>query len=203
MAKSPTFSWATPKVVGQYAWEGFSWLIIPVTFGYLAYLSIYKSTQIGIIQISLATLALLPWLLKLITRYLSEFSVGPKGVSGKIRQSVTNKYEIDKASQDVTPTSDNRFQSLLLQTKKVLHTLWKFQVDTFGDDDSKRWGFTVGPGTPDYLEFSLGVSELLKEGIATVDARGFVFLTNTGLEFCKQYNPEISASPFFYEKFSN
>jgi len=204
MANLSSFTRENLKVVTQYVWEVFSWMIMPATFGYLAYLSIYRdNAQIGIIQISLAALALFPWLLKLIARYFSEFSVGPKGVSGKVRQGTTDKSNIDPSSQALAPTNGDKFQILLLQAKRVLHTLWKFQVETFKDDDSKRWGFSVGPGAPDYLEFNLGVSELVKEGLAAVDHRGFVFLTNTGLDFCKQYKSEISTSPFFYEKFSS
>lgn len=208
------FIWRLAQDWAVGLWEAFCWIIAPCVFGYLAYLSINKKEEVSLMGVVLASLALLPWLLKLLSRYLSEFNVGPSGVSGKTREGVINKDEIEKKPTLVTaintkpdapttPPREDKFELLLPQTKKVLRTLWKFQVEHFGPDDARRWGFGVGTGAPDYQDFSLGLLELLKSKFVAVDARGLVFLSNEGVQFCKEYSPEISAYPIFYDKFGS
>jgi hypothetical protein len=136
-------------------------------------------------------------MLRLVTRYLSEFDIGPKGVSGKTRETVRNKDEIESKEPE------NRFSAFLPQTKKVLRTLWRYQVEHFGPDDIRRWGFTVGVGTGDYNDFSLGALELARLRLVIVDLKGFVFLTDSGVQYCKEHNEEIAKYPYYYSHFSN
>ena len=137
-------------------WEIVCWLIVPAVFGYLCYASITKKSEISVLQIALAAIALSPWMLRLLSRYLSEFNIGLKGVSGKTKEAVKNKDEIDdKAAIDLANERapeivETEFGKLLPQAKKVLRTLWKYQVEHFGPDDIRRWGFVVGTGAPDY-----------------------------------------------------
>lgn len=185
-----------PKIA-RVLWEVVCWLIVPVVFGYLCYASLTKKLDITILQICLAVIALSPWMLRLVTRYLSEFDIGPKGVSGKTRETARNKGEIESKEPE------NRFSAFLPQTKKVLRTLWKHQVEHFGPDDIRRWGFTVGVGTPDYNDFSLGVLELARLRLVVVDLKAFVFLTDSGVQYCKEHNEEIAKYPYYYSHFSN
>jgi len=183
-------------------------------------------------QFLLAVIAVSPWLLRLIASYLSEFNFGPSGVSGKTKQTVANKAEIENEemvtrhnnelanSKDKAETGNEplemavndapqpkdvqySFRELLPQSKKMLRTLWKYQVEHFGPDDIRRWGFTVGTTARDYTYFSLGTLVLLQKGWVSVDARGFVFLTNEGIAFCKQENGVVSAYPEYYSQFAN
>jgi len=208
------FTWRLAQDWAIGLWEAICWIIAPCAFGYLAYLSIHKKDEVSLMGVTLVLLALLPFLLKLLSRYLSEFNVGPSGVSGKTREGVINKDEIEKKPTIVTAINtkpdtstaalkEDKFDLLLPQTKKVLRTLWKFQVEQFGPDDARRWGFGVGTGASDYLDFSLGLLELLKSRFVALDARGLVFLSNEGVQFCKEYSPEISAYPIFYDKFGS
>src|SRR5207253_4108965 len=185
------------------------WFIIPVVFGYLCYASATKKLEVSVLQICLAAIALSPWILRLLSFYLSEFDIGLKGVSGKTRKAVRNKDEIDDtkpillANAQAAPPVESEFAQLLPQAKKVLRTLWKYQVEQFGPDDIRRWGFAVGTGAPDHPEFSLGITQLLLQHLVALDGRGFVFLTEAGIDFCKQHNKEINAYPFFYSLFNN
>lgn len=205
--------WRLVQKLALRLWEAICWLIAPCVFSYLAFLSIHRKEQITVMQVALASLALLPWLLRLLSRYLSEFNIGPAGVSGKTREGVVNRDEIEKKvlvtainTQRLIPATlpkDDKFDPLLPQTKKILRTLWKFQVEQFGVDDIRRWGFGVGTGAPDYLSFCLGLQELLKDNFVAIDSRGLVFLSNEGLQFCKDHSSEISLYPHFYDKFGS
>jgi hypothetical protein len=191
-------------------WEAFCWLIIPAVFGSLLIYSHYIGKDISWMQFILAAVAVSPWLLRLFTGYLSEFSFGPSGVSGKTKQAVANKGEIDKpkltaesADAPKPQAAEEKFSNLLPQTKKVLRTLWKYQVEHFGPTDIRRWGFSVGTNAPDYRSFSLGLLELINLHLVSVDTRGFAFLTNDGIVFCQKENESVSSYPDYYSHFAN
>src|SRR5438067_1757864 len=79
-------SWHFVRSLSRALWEVVCWFIVPVVFGYLCYASITKRFEISVLQICLAAIALSPWVLRLLARYLSEFDIGLKGVSGKTCQ---------------------------------------------------------------------------------------------------------------------
>ncbi|MGC3990189.1 MAG: hypothetical protein QM796_11005 [Chthoniobacteraceae bacterium] len=95
------------------------------------------------------------------------------------------------------------FAALQAQTRKVIKTLWTFQKKQFPNDLSKRWGFGIGIGAPDYMEFSTGLLEAIKYGLAVVGPRGLCFLSEVGVAYCEQHNEAIEAEPEFYRSFSN
>jgi hypothetical protein len=202
------------KRVAFYIWETFCWLIVPAVFGGLLYASFFR--PIAIMQFCIAAVAVSPWLLRFLSSTLSEFSIGPTGVTGKTKEAVRNKDEIEPpppapqlilAANDAHPPQPDQFPvpdpELSSQALKVVRTLWKFQVEHFGPDDIRRWGFAVGTGAPDYMEFSLGVLHLLQRQLVNVDGRGFVFLTDAGIQFCKTYNRWVTTFPHYYSTFSN
>lgn len=200
-------AWRVILIIARAIWEIFCWLIVPIVFGYFCFLSITKKFDVSKLQIFLAAIALSPWMLKLLARYMSEFNIGLKGVSGKTREGVRNKDELEGRKliefvNEKAPKTESEFGKLLPQTKKVLRTLWKYQVEQFGPDDIRRWGFAVSAAAPDYNDFGLGVLELLRQQLAATDSRGLVFLTNAGVDFCKKHNAEIVSYPDNYSHFS-
>lgn len=198
--------WRVTRCVALAIWEVICWMIIPLVFGFLCYGSITKKIDLSIPQICLAAVALSPWFLRLFARYLSEFNISLKGVSGKLKEGVRNKDEIDKpvyvGNEKHPLVSESEFTRFLAYTKKVLRTLWKYQVELFGPDDIRRWGFKADIRSQDYMAFSIGVGELLKRNLVAVDAHGLVFLTTEGIEFCKKENKEIVRYPELYSYFT-
>ena len=215
--------WIT--ILIQWLWEVFCWCVIPAGFGYLAYLSIYKQTQITFMQVILVGLTLSPWILRMMARHLSEFSIGPKGVSGKMKEgsiSVEPKKETigrqtiefanekqvvalanDRPETIVKSQTKTKFQALLPESKKVLRTLWNYQCAHFPGNDNERWGFSMATNSPAFMPFSLALLELLKLEWVFIGNNGMVFLSNAGLEFCRTNSDEVSAYPSFYSKFGN
>lgn len=181
---------------------------MPIVFGFLCYASVTKRFDITIFQSILASVALLPWILKLFSKYLSEFEVGAKGISAKIKETVRNKDEIEKPTVEVfvnekpSEKTASPFEVYMPEAKKILRTLWKQQVEHFGAEDLRRWGFSVGKGASDYSEFILGITQLLMEHLIVLKDDDFVFLSNEGIDFCIKYNKEISAYPSYYSSFS-
>ena len=195
--------WA--EVLIQWVWEFFCWCVIPAGFGYLAYLSIYKQTQITFMQVILVGLTLSPWILRMMARHLSEFSIGPKGVSGKMKEgsmTVEPKKETigkqtfefanekpvvalanDRAKTIIETQAKSIFQTLLPESKKVLRTLWNYQCAHFPGNDNERWGFSMATNSTVFVPFSLALLELLKRGWVFIGNNGMVFLSNEGLEF--------------------
>jgi len=201
--------WQTSKTLVLGFWEWFCWLVVPAVFGYLCYGSIHKKFEVNLLQVCLAAIAVSPWILRLLSKYLSEFDIGPKGVSGKIRETTKNKADVEAngmvyfANAVVPPNSSEEFNLLAPETKKVIRTLWKYQVEHFGPDDIRRWGFSVGINSPDYPSFIMGIAQPLMKHLIAMDQRGFVFLTDSGIAFCSDNNAEIAAHPYHYSRFSN
>jgi len=106
-----------------------------------------------------------------------------------------------EAARQAAPAQLPQFPSLRPETRKALKTLWTYQQSQFPNDTSKRWGFTVPSGSPEYIAFVIGVGELLKLGLATLDPRGFAFLTDSGLDYCLQYQAQIGAETLIYSNF--
>jgi len=95
------------------------------------------------------------------------------------------------------------FATLPSQTRKVLKTLWTFQQKQFPNDMSKRWGFGVALGSPEYMAYSLGVVDAIKLDLVAIEGRGFCYLTDVGFAYCKQHEAAITADTELYSSFSN
>lgn len=212
------------KILIQGGWEVFCWCVIPAGFGYLTYLSICKQTQITFMQVILVGLTLSPWILRMMARHLSEFSIGPKGVSGKMKEGFVTvepkketigKQTVEFANEKRVALANDRlaiaveapvksiFQTLVPESKKVLRTLWNYQCAHFPGNDNERWGFSMVTNSPVFMPFSLALLELLKLGLIFIGNNGMVFLSNEGMEFCRKNSDEVSAYPSFYSKFGN
>jgi len=198
----------TIRSICHFCLEAFCWLIIPVGFGFMLYLSYKTGHDATWMQFFLAILAFSPWLLRIFARYLAEFSIGPTGVSGKIRQSVINKAELATRGfamaaneAPAEPKPSDEFLALTSPARKVLGTLWKYQVELFGDKDIRRWGFVVDPKSPDFHPFNFGALELMQKQLVLFGPNGFLFLTNTGIDFCNKWNESVAAQKELYSNF--
>ena len=190
---------------------------IAIPFGILTLINLFCPHKVDWMTFVLAFLAASPWLLPLFAANFDEFAISLQGISGKTRRGTATAAEVEAASPpppralaiapavapEAAPNQPPAFTSLLPQTRKVLKTLWKFQQQQFPNDNSKRWGFTVGIRAPDYMAYSLGLLEAIRFGFVAVDARGFSFLTDVGLAYCQQQDPAIAAETEFYGTFSN
>jgi|GEM_PF-3280644 len=116
---------------------------------------------------------------------------------------IESKAAADAPAPEAASGAPPAFAALRPQTRKVLKTLWMFQQKQFPNDTTKRWGFGVSLGSPDYMAYSTGLLEALKYGFAAVDARGFCFLSAAGVAYCHQHDTAIAAETEFYGTFSN
>jgi hypothetical protein len=100
-----------------------------------------------------------------------------------------------------SPMPDSSFTKLSPDARRVLKTLWSFQVSIFGEDDERRWGFRTAPAAPSYPSFWLGATELVRLKYALAE-KYMVYLTNEGIEFCRQHRDSLEQEPLYYKKFS-
>jgi hypothetical protein len=75
--------------------------------------------------------------------------------------------------------------SLAPEEKKVLRTLWREQNRFIAEGRKEYWGFVIGPNASDYGDFVRGFSSLAQRRLLTQGAKGIVFLTKSGIEYCK------------------
>ncbi len=95
-------------------------------------------------------------------------------------------------------------QQFTYDAMKVLATLWHYQKGHFQGSREQRWTFTVGPGSPEYAEFSRGFIHLVSKGFTGLAPNnGQVMLTDAGFNFCQAHDPQISKWSDIYDKFSN
>ncbi|MBI3416948.1 MAG: hypothetical protein HY043_16780 [Verrucomicrobia bacterium] len=212
------------EVFIRWIWEAFCWFVIPAGFGLLAYLSIFKQVSITVVQVVLVALALSPWILRMMAHYLSEFSIGVKGVSGKMKEGVmivkseeTSDNQTVSLANEVQPSAlekkpeetkielsrKSKFQTFQPESKKILKTLWNYQRAHLPGNDNERWGFSMMTTSPILTPFSLALLELLKLGLVFIGNKGMTFLSDEGLKFCRDNSEEILAYPSFYSKFAN
>jgi len=79
--------------------------------------------------------------------------------------------------------------ALALEEKKVIRTLWKEQKRYIAEGRAEYWGFAVRSGSPDFGEFVRGFSSLAQRGLVMQWPWGIIFLTQTGIEYCKLNEP--------------
>jgi hypothetical protein len=103
----------------------------------------------------------------------------------------------------IPPQPEPNPNTFLVQEKKVLGTLWKYQKLIFPGSTQNRWTFTASQGSPDYMLFSIGFIHLLKRGLADIAPNGQVMLTNDGFEFCQRHDAQISSWRDTFDRFSN
>ncbi len=92
----------------------------------------------------------------------------------------------------ITQNIESRDKFTIME-KKILSTLYKYQIQSFGNDKSKRFTFIITPffkiEYPDYLA---GVSSLLKRGFISVSPENnHCSLTNEGLDYIEKNKSKI------------
>lgn len=143
--------------------------------------------------IVLLGIAFLPILLPLLAFYVEE--IGKDGFKLKRWNEGPVPESFSYASQPVPSPSPIQPTQRTLETysrpaRKVLRTLWTFQRQHFNNDFSRRWAFGIHPQAQDYLEYHTGITELHVAGLVENDRRGMVFLTDAGIDFCRN-NPNV------------
>ncbi|MDD2709724.1 MAG: hypothetical protein PHV34_17185 [Verrucomicrobiae bacterium] len=133
----------------------------------------------------------IPFLLPLLAQYIDSWKVA--GVEGKMKEDRSGK----------TQTADEPiFPKLSLNASRIIRTLWHFQKQRFGEDTPERWGLGLNILTPDYIDFARGRSELADLKYGFCDSRGFIFLRNEGITYCKEHREAIDKAGPFYTNFS-
>ena len=85
--------------------------------------------------------------------------------------------------------------------RQVLRTLWRFQHEQFKEDFSRRWAFGIHPSAMDFPKFFAAYRELTFDGLISMGPRGMVFLTDKGVEFCKQNNSDLTENGDVWDSF--
>lgn len=187
-----------------------SHLIVPGIFGYLAYLELFSVVTVRWKTIVIFCLLSSPFLLLLASRYIKKVKWGDKEL--EIQSTSSTKHYVDELGMKINPpalavtkpTTLNllSYSAVSATGKKILRTLWHYQKQKFGADSDKRWGFTIRGQGPEAKDFEFGVFTLLQQNAIIQDQQGMVFLTESGIEFCKQ-NPSFVESGDIFTKVDN
>ncbi len=101
------------------------------------------------------------------------------------------------------PDSELAFDALTPAARKVLKTLWHFQIRHFHDNEINRWAFGIAIGSPDYPEYQRGLEQLLRLGLVAIGPRGLCFLTNSGMVFCRSFTNDLDQHEDIWSTFTN
>lgn len=99
------------------------------------------------------------------------------------------RVHISTGKQILIPHTESILNSE--KKKKILWTLYDTQKALFKEDFAKRFTLIL-PG-----DTGTDANQLYWEGLITLDGPRY-FLTNIGLEFCKQYESELKTEPYTY-----
>lgn len=167
----------------------FAWLLSCLCL--LAVISrlIWKGIAIDENTIFLFIVGALPWL----TLFFKKIEI-PGGWSAEVHdrsQSATSN------PLPPTVTSANLTVPISGDGNKILSTLWRYQLQHFGGDMTKRWTFAIHPSATQYPDFVSGLGDLLKRGLVVVNpVNNQVLLTNEGITFV-QSHPELAQADFY------
>jgi len=130
-----------------------------------------------------------------------EYGKGRLEFEGRPEEEIREKI----GAREVEPQAAPPFERLSPEARKVLKTLWKFQIDMFSDFKN-RFGFKVDPmiagqANEEFKEYNKGRSELTAFGLVFVDPRLMCFLTGVGIRYCTANAAEIDREPNFYGEF--
>jgi len=134
-------------------------------------------------------IACLPIILPLLAFYVK--GIGKDGVmmnnvfTGSVTAPTEPAEQPNEQPDDTTTSRKKIFADYSTPAKKVLRTLWRFQHEQFNEDYSQRWAFGVHPASMDYPKFHAAYRELTFDGLINMGPKGLVFLSNTGVDFCK------------------
>jgi hypothetical protein len=135
--------------------------------------------------LGLLVLAALPWL----TLFFKKFKIpgiGEAETQERVQGTTQKPLPPPPGAQVVTTT-----MVISPNTKKVLATLWRYQRQSFGNDNTKRWTFMIYPNASEFPRYLAGVSEAVNLGWVTVSPETHqCMLTNEGLAYIEK-NQEL------------
>ena len=183
------------------------WLsvLLAIVFLLLSILDAAAVIEISWQTTVLLAIAALPILLPLLAKYLKWFKAGKEGIEGEFRQGISRPEAASAAfagPMQFMPQITS-YELFSVWARKILKALWAYQIQYFGEDSRERWGFTVKQHSPDSFAFHIGIGELLYHQYVYADARGLYFLTDAGLDFCRQNRDAIEAERHYYQNFGS
>ncbi len=180
----------------MYEYLGFFALFI------LGILHLLKIVTFDWIVLVVFTVALLPG----IARIVEYIKISKDGLEAKMKEGVVTvprppeplALHAIAAADPIAPPSE--FGKLSESERNILKTLWHFQKG-YGEQSVKRWGFSVGPQSLEFMEFGVGSTILQSKALIGIGKQGLVYLTDQGLAFCAKHRNEIDAYPLVYKRF--
>ncbi len=118
------------------------------------------------------------------------------GIEARMRDRTQGKT--NKPLLPPTPIPDGIPGPLSGDAKKVLATLWRYQHQVFGDDNTKRWTFGVNPLTAEFPKYLEGLSQAVSRGWVVVSPETYqCMLTNEGLAYVEHQDDIRNSSDFY------
>lgn len=153
--------------------------------------------------IGLLIISFLPVLLPLISEYIEFLKLGKDGLEAKIRADNEGKTasEIDAPILFANEDQSAGFP-YSVDARRVLATLWHYQKELFGENSLRRWGFGVGIGASDYETYREGTAQLRDDSLVHISDGGICYLTNEGIDFCREKGDILDADGPFYRQFA-
>jgi hypothetical protein len=176
-----------------------------ISLGVIALLHITKVVNVDGYALGLLILTFLPVVLKTITTYFESFKIGKDGVEAKAfadkhgKTAAELEERILAYNSNEPPVSPFPFHG---ESRAILATLWHYQKRTFGEDSLQRWGFGIGLGALDFRAFQNGLIPLITANYVHQDQRGISYLTNEGVQFCKEQTAILDADGPHYTQFA-
>ena len=176
-----------------------------ILLGIIAVLHILKLIKLDGYGITIILIALLPALLPIVSKYFKTFKIGKDGIEATTFADNEGRQAFELEGREMAANSAEPSRGTFpysIDSRRILATLWHYQVELFSEDSLRRWGFGVGIGATDYSDFRLGVAPLLDAGLIHVDRRGLCYLTNKGMTFCRDHRDILAADGPFYRQFA-
>lgn len=162
--------------------------------------------------------SVLPFALPLITAYVGK--LGPVtmktlGPWWAVIPGAPDKTLLSPATENVLPVPQQQpavapdhaqaagpnFDALTADEKRVLKTLWTYQLQHTAGNGDGWWGFQVPESSADYPSYLRGAGSLSERKLVSL-AGGMVFLNEFGLRYCKQNIEKLRPVENYWKHFS-
>jgi hypothetical protein len=110
---------------------------------------------------------------------------------------VSKPEDLKAASTGGTTPRDLGAGELSDEALRMLSTLWRHQQQY----DPQIWQFAVGPKSPHYRTYAIGLGDTMRLGLTTVSPdNGMVFLTVDGIEYSRRIQDKLSSIGWDYSR---
>lgn len=181
-------------------------LSVPILFGYVLHLCLHRNVKIGVVELVLVILCVAEPIFVLSSKYFVTLKFGKDGFQVGFKQGTHTTDPItlcnDATFQDPPPPPESRkaeeetFESLSIESKMLLRTLWQNQKLRYGKTANDRWAFKQELFDED--KFHKGVSEQSETGRVSINKNGMVYLTDIGLSYCNRFDADVSGYPIHF-----